>query len=241
VWSTRFAVPFVELQVRLRAGRSILDVGPVERTEEGFERVQRVHAEVAQRVGALRDDRRQRPARICRIVGAAQDVDHHDVAARARRDDRERLQHDRIETIRMIHRQLEAALARERDQRVALGDRFRERLLHEHVAAHLERLFRDGEVGRRWREHVHRMRLRVREAFERFGDGRDAMLAGERPRRFLVRIAQSDELHERQSRQRCEVMPGDVARADDCDPQFRSLVHVPVLSAPPRRARAWFP
>jgi hypothetical protein len=92
---------------------------------------------------------RQRAALERRILGAAQDVDRHDLPERARAHRGQRARDLRIVEQRVVDGDGLAPGAGQLGQRAALGGILGDRLLDEDVAAQLERGPRDLAVRRR--------------------------------------------------------------------------------------------
>jgi hypothetical protein len=119
----------------------------------------------------------------------------------------------------VVHAEDQAFLARLVDHRAALGRRVGHRLLHQHAAAHLERLDGEGRVRCRRCEHVHDLRSRRCETCKVGRDDTDAETRRERVGRIQVGIADADKFDEVEALQRREVVTGDVTGADNRDPQ----------------------
>ena len=169
-----------------------------DRPEEELEQIKAMDTEIAKGIRTLTERRRQRTSGIRRIVGTADEVDRHNIAADVLPHEFRRLEHYGIETRRMVDGKDTAPLGRARDHRVAFGDGIGHRLLDKDVAAHIERLQGERAV-RSWRcENVHHIELCGAHLVGRAVDGPHAVFRGHFASAGFVCIADGGDLHKGQ-------------------------------------------
>jgi hypothetical protein len=212
-------LPFVEVQVGVGAAGLAIHPQFAHRSEEGFQGIQAMHAQVAERIRALGDRARQRATGIRRIFRVAHDLHRHHVADASVAHGLHGLHEHGIEEVGVVHAELQLARARGGDHRLAIGHRIGHRLFHQHMAAHVHRPQGDGGMEGRRRQHIDRLGTLVRQFVQMGRDARHLEAVGQRLRRGEVRVADADDVDEIQLGQGGEVMGGDIARADDGNAQ----------------------
>jgi hypothetical protein len=132
--------PLVEGEVRVAAEAAPLGVHVRDRPEQLLDHVEAVHAEVAPRVSGVAVLRRRRATLVGRVLGAPEDVDAHHLPDRAGADLRERPDHLRVVEQRVVHGRDQPLRVRHLPDAAGVLGALGDRLLHQNVAAALERL-----------------------------------------------------------------------------------------------------
>ena len=211
--------PFVVGQVGVAAQAGPVGFDVLDGAEERLEQVQRVHAQVAERVAGRPILRRQGAARIGRIGRAAQDIDGDHPAKPSLPDRCQSPPHLGVKEQRVVDACPQPFLGRQGFDLLAVAHFDRQRLLHQHVAAQGEGFQRHGRVSVGRREDVDAIGSRLSQRRER-GVGRDAKPLTCLSCSGLIHIVEAQQLYFRHAAQSGDMELADVTGAGqpDSDP-----------------------